>query len=163
MSDPKTPPSSFASPPCMLHEVDPAYLGYMNEDETIAFLNELLEAERAGATGVGEMAAPHDALHRSLLRSVATDEARFCAMLTRHILRLKGRPTAATGKFLDKLRATEGLAPKLSLLNRGQGWVVKKLREGLSKIDDPMLYTDLREMLEAHETNTAACEKALQP
>jgi len=155
--------SGFASPPCMLHEVDPTYLGYMNDDETIAFLNELLEAERAGATGVGEMAAPPDAAHRSLLQSVATDEARFCTMLTRHILRLKGRPTAATGKFLEKLRATEGLAPKLSLLNRGQGWVAKRLREGLSKIDDPMLFNDLRQMLEAHDANIAACEKALEP
>ena len=157
------PPPGFASPPCMLHEVDPAYLGYLNDDETIAFLNELLEAERAGAAGVGEMAAPADAAHRALLQAVATDEARFCAMLTRHILRLKGRPTAATGRFLDKLRATDGLASKLSLLNRGQGWVAKKLRETLPKIDDPMLYNDLRQMLEAHDANIAACEKALTP
>ena len=133
------PPPGFASPPCMLHEVDPAYLGYLNDDETIAFLNELLEAERAGAAGVGEMAAPADAAHRALLQAVATDEARFCAMLTRHILRLKGRPTAATGRFLDKLRET------------------------LPKIDDPMLYNDLRQMLEAHDANIAACEKALTP
>jgi hypothetical protein len=159
MSEKKDP--GFASPPCFLHEVDPTYLGYMSEEEMVAFLNELLEAERAGASGVGEMAAPPDALHRSLLQTVAADEARFCAMLTRHIVRLHGRPTAITGKFLDKLRATDGLEAKLDLLNRGQGWVVKKLREGLQKIDDPMLYADLREMLEAHETNIAACEQAL--
>ena len=161
MTDKKDPPAGFASPPCMLHEVDPTYLGYMSEEEMVAFLNELLEAERAGASGVGEMAAPQDAPHRPLLQTVAADEARFCAMLTRHIVRLRGRPTGATGKFLDKLRATEGLESKLTLLNRGQGWVVKKLREGLQKIDDPMLYADLREMLEAHEANIAACEKAL--
>lgn len=155
-------PPGFASPPCMLHEVDPTYLGYLSEEETIAFLNELLEAERAGAAGVGEMAAPKEAAHRPLLQAVAADEARFCAMLTRHIARLHGRPTAVTGKFLDKLRATEGLEAKLGLLNRGQGWVVKKLREGLSKIDDPMLYADLREMLDAHETNIASCEQALE-
>lgn len=157
----KSPEPGFASPPCMLHEVDPTYLGYMSEEEMVGFLNELLEAERAGASGVGEMAAPADALHRPLLQTVAGDEARFCAMLTRHIVRLHGKPTTVTGKFLDKLRATEGLEAKLGLLNRGQGWVVKKLREGLSKIDDPLLYADLREMLEAHETNIAACEQAL--
>lgn len=156
-----TKPPGFASPPCMLHEVDPVYLGYMSEAEMVDFLNELLEAERAGASGVGEMAAPSDAAHRPLLQSVAADEARFCAMLTRHIVRLHGRPTPATGKFLDKLRATEGLEAKLNLLNRGQGWVVKKLREGLQKIDDPMLYADLREMLEAHEANIASCEQVL--
>ncbi|MGE0153556.1 MAG: DUF6306 domain-containing protein [Reyranellaceae bacterium] len=161
MNDRKRPDPGFASPPCMLHEVDPVYLGYMSAEEMVAFLNELLEAERAGASGVGEMAAPPGAAHRPLLQAVAADEARFCAMLTRHIARLQGRPTAATGKFLDKLRATDGLEAKLNLLNRGQGWVVKKLREGLQKIDDPMLYADLREMLEAHEANIAACEQAL--
>jgi hypothetical protein len=162
MSDKKRPDTGFASPPCFLHEVDPTYLGYMSEEEMVAFLNELLEAERAGASGVGEMAAPSDAAHRPLLQTVAADEARFCAMLTRHIVRLHGKPTAVTGKFLDKLRATDGLEAKLNLLNRGQGWVVKKLREGLQKIDDPMLYSDLREMLDAHEANIAECEKALE-
>lgn len=159
MNDKKEP--GFASPPCLLHEVDPTYLGYLSEEETVTFLNELLEAERAGAAGVGEMAAPQEAAHRPLLQAVAADEARFCVMLTRHIVRLHGRPTGVTGAFLDKLRATDGLDAKLNLLNRGQGWVVRKLREGLQKIDDPMLYSDLREMLEAHEANIAACERAL--
>lgn len=161
MSEKKRPEASFASPPCLLHEVDPVYLGYLSDVEIIDLLNELLEAERAGASGVGEMVAPAAAVHRPLLQTVATDEARFCAMLTRHIVRLHGTPTSATGKFLDKLRATEAFDAKLGLLNRGQGWVVKKLREALSKIDDPMLYTDLREMLEVHEANIAACERAL--
>lgn len=162
MSVKKRPEASFASPPCLLHEVAPTYLGYLSEVETIDLLNELLEAERAGASGVGEMVAPADAAHRPLLQTVATDEARFCAMLTRHIVRLHGMPTSATGGFLDKLRATEGFDAKLGLLNRGQGWVVKKLREALSKIDDPMLYTDLREMLEAHEANIAACNRVMK-
>lgn len=161
MSEKKRSEASFASPPCLLHEVDPTYLGYLSEVETIDVLNALLEAERAGATGVGEMVAPADPAHRPLLQTVATDEARFCAMLTGHIVRLHGAPTSATGKFLDTLRATEGFDAKLGLLNRGQGWVVKKLREALSKIDDPMLYADLREMLEAHEANITACERAL--
>ena len=40
-----------SSPACLAHEADDAYMGYATTDELAAFLNELLEAERAG-TGV---------------------------------------------------------------------------------------------------------------
>ena len=40
-----------SSPACLAHEADDAYMGYATKDELGAFLNELLEAERAG-TGV---------------------------------------------------------------------------------------------------------------
>ena len=40
-----------SSPACLAHEADDAYMGYATKDELAAFLNELLEAERAG-TGV---------------------------------------------------------------------------------------------------------------
>jgi nitronate monooxygenase len=141
-----------------MHEVDPTYLGYLSTAETIDLLNILLEAERAGAKGVGEMCdAERDPKLAPLLQEVAKDEARYCAMLTRHIARLGGTPNTATGAFYDKLRAAPSLARKLDLLDRGQGWVVRKLREALAKIDDPMLYTDLTEMADTHDRNIAAC------
>jgi len=40
-------PSS--SPPCYLNDVDPAYQGYLARNDLLVLLNELLEAERAGA------------------------------------------------------------------------------------------------------------------
>jgi len=94
-----------------------------------------------------------------LLQEVARDEARYCAMLTRHILRLGGTPHTRTGAFCDKLRDAPTLERKLDLLDRGQGWVARKLREALQKIDDPMLYTDLREMADTHDRNIAACKE----
>ena len=33
-----------ASPACLAHEADDAYMGYASKDEIAAFLNELLEA-----------------------------------------------------------------------------------------------------------------------
>jgi hypothetical protein len=36
------------SPACSMHEADDGYMGYVTKDELVAFLNELLEAERAG-------------------------------------------------------------------------------------------------------------------
>ena len=43
------PAVEVSSPACSMHEADDAYMGYAGKDELIAFLNELLEAERAGA------------------------------------------------------------------------------------------------------------------
>lgn len=159
MADKDRPDNSLSSPPCFMHEVDPTYLGYLSTAETIELLNTLLEAERAGAKGVGEMGeAESDIKLRPLLQDVARDEARYCAMLTRHIVRLGGKPNAQTGAFYDKLRNAPSLERKLDLLDRGQGWVARKLREALSKIDDPMLYVDLTEMADTHDRNIAACK-----
>src|SRR5690349_511941 len=43
------PEVEVSSPACSMHEADDAYMGYAGKDELITFLNELLEAERAGA------------------------------------------------------------------------------------------------------------------
>jgi hypothetical protein len=80
-------------------------------------------------------------------------------MLTRHITRLGGVPSAATGAFYDKLMAIEDPAQRLDFLDRGQGWVVRKLREALPGIADEALRTDLTDMLETHERNLARSAK----
>ena len=66
-----------SSPACLAHEADDAYMGYAKKDELAAFLNELLEAERAG-TGVAlrSGAAAAGAQIADLLRDVHHDEAR---------------------------------------------------------------------------------------
>lgn len=149
----------YASPPCSMHELDPSYLGYMSTQETIDLLNLLLEGERAGARAVAEMGRRcEDGTRRATLRHVAMDEARFCAMLTRHVTRLGGTPSTRTGAFYGKLLAVESPEERAALLNRGQGWVVRKLREAVGRIADVPLLHDLREMLEVHERNIARCE-----
>ncbi|HMA15358.1 MAG TPA: 5-formyltetrahydrofolate cyclo-ligase [Kiloniellaceae bacterium] len=152
-------PAGYASPPCSLHELDASYLGYLDTGETVALLNELLEAERAGARAVAEMARQaEDAPLRAALRDVAMDEARFCAMLTRHVGRLGGTPSRATGAFYDKVMALDAPAARLALLNRGQDWVVRRLREVTARIADGALLTDLSDMLEVHRHNIGRCE-----
>jgi len=149
----------YASPPCAMHELDPTYLGYMSTEEVIALLNTLLEAERAGARAVAEMGRQcEEASERAILRDVAMDEARFCAMLSRHITRLGGTPSPETGAFYGKVLALESPAERVALLNRGQGWVVRKLREAAGRIADGVLLDDLRDMLKVHERNIARCE-----
>lgn len=149
---------TYASPPCFMHELDPSYLGYWSREDILALLNRLLEAERAGARGVGAMSKEgSDKESRAALHAIAKDEARFCAMLTRHIARLGGTPSVETGAFYEKLLAVETSDARIDLLNRGQGWVVRKLQEALPRIGDDALQRDLRNMLDIHERNMQRC------
>lgn len=151
-----------ASSPCAMADVDPAYMGFLRDDEVTALLNELLAAERAGARGVATMARRTEVDDgHSLLQRVAHDEAAFCAMLSRHLKRFNAEPTSATGVFYDRLIAMEDYLQQLAFLNRGQCWVVRKLREALPRVRDPSLAGDLRHMLDVHVRNIEACERVI--
>ncbi|WP_374298045.1 5-formyltetrahydrofolate cyclo-ligase [Sphingomonas sp.] len=153
----------FASPACSMHELDPARLGYLGRMELLGLLGELLEGERAGARSVGRMSVESGATEiAATLRDVARDEARFCAMLTNHIRRLGGEPSLATSAFYDKVMALDQPHMRIDLLNRGQGWVVRKLRETLLRIDDLALRMDLQVMLAVHERNINRCTQLLE-
>jgi hypothetical protein len=146
----------FASPPCFMHELDPAWLGFASRDEVLAWLNELLEGERAGARGVAELAAGTEGEPHAILRDIAQDEASFCAMLAGHIRRLGATPSGRTGSFYDKLSAAQGDA-RLDLLDRGQAWVVRKLDEIMPRIHDDGLRADLARMRDVHVSNIERC------
>lgn len=153
-----------ASSPCSLSEADAAYAGYLTRGEVTDLLNMLLEAERAGVKVTARMArkgvGPGPELV-AVLREVSKDEARFCAMLTGHLQRLGATASAATGDFQDKVMALETWPERLALLNRGQGWVARKLREALPQIRDDDLHRDLKDMLEVHERNIEICNRFL--
>jgi 5-formyltetrahydrofolate cyclo-ligase len=154
---------AFASPACSMHEQDAASLGYLTRIEMLDLLGQLLEGERAGARSVGRMCAEAEATGiAAALRDVARDEARFCAMLTNHIRRLGGDPSRATGAFYDKVMSLEDSRQRIDLLNRGQGWVVRKLRDNLLRIEDLALRVDLQIMLAVHERNIATCTGLLE-
>jgi hypothetical protein len=145
-----------------MHELDDVSLGYLGRAEIVQLLNELLEAERAGARAVGFMSREDASDRRAALRQVAADEAAFCAMLARHVTRSGGVPSRATGEFYEKVLALEADGQRLKLLNRGQAWVVRKLRETLPRIRDDRLHQDLRDMLEAHERNIERCAQLME-
>jgi len=155
-------PTRFASPVCYADEADPTYFGAMDNAELIALLNTLLEAERAGAqvAAAWEREAAGDL--RRLLGEVKRDEARFAAMLTRLVQRAGGEPSRATGAFREKALALEGPLPeRLAFLNRGQGWVIRKLAEALPRIADDHAHAELKTMLDVHEANVARCDAAV--
>lgn len=146
--------SEYSSPACSMHEAGDAYMGYAGKDELIAFLNELLEAERAGARVTLESArAAGSGRLAGLLRGIQRDEARWCAMLTRQVKALGEQPSSKTGAFFGKAMAITDLGERIAFLNRGQGWVVKRLREILPRVRADDLHAGLSEMLQSHEVN----------
>lgn len=144
----------YASPPCYLHELGTA--------ELVAQLNELIEGERAGAKGLKQLTSQgnHDELN-TVLAQVGRDEARFCAMLRRHVIRLGGAPSDDTGAFLDKLLARESLEDRLQLLDRGQSVVVRVLEQLLEQPLDRELRQDLDDMRRVHVQNIERCARFL--
>lgn len=120
----------------------------------IARLNELLEAERAGVrVTVQTLAQTQDPSTRSLVEAVHRDEAQWCTMLLHAIREMGGKSSNRTGDFFPKAMAISDVSERLAFLNRGQGWVVKKLREVLPLVDDPTLSHNLTRMLDAHLGN----------
>ena len=144
-------------------ELSDSHQDDVNKEELAAYLNELLEAERAGARVTLESArAAQTPDLRGLLRIIQQDEARWCAMLAGHIKSLGVRPTAQTGAFYGKAMAIADLRDRIVFLNRGQGWVVRKLRDLLPRVHDEQLHADLAEMLRSHEINIARANEALK-
>mgnify|MGYP000564779715 CR=1 FL=1 len=136
--------------------------GPISRDELIDFLNELLEAERAGARVALESARDaKDPETVKLLKAIQDDEARWCAMLLRQIRALDGAASPRMGAFHGKAMAIADLKERLAFLNRGQGWVVRKLREVTPRVRDDALFTDLSHMLSSHIANINLTNSAL--
>jgi nitronate monooxygenase len=126
-------------------------------------LNLLLEAERAGArllaayldelpTGTAEWVGLH---------AVQRDEARNCAVLIPCLLKADVTPSMVTGDFYRKGLELKDWRERLQFLNRGQGWVAKRIADALPRIAPCTTRSALQEMHESHLTNIALCEQLL--
>jgi Domain of unknown function (DUF6306) len=74
-------------------------------------------------------------------------------MLTRQLKKCGARPSGEIGAFYGKAMAIADLGERVAFLNRGQGWVVRRLREMLPRVRDSQLHAELCEMLRSHEVN----------
>jgi nitronate monooxygenase len=161
-SSPAAETNEPSSPACLASRADDAYMGYANREELLAFLNELLEAERAGArVAVGTWATEVNGEIAQLARAIQRDEAHWCAVLTKVIRSLEAQPSKRVGAFYEKAMAIPDAVERLRFLNRGQGWVVRKLREFLPKVRDDRIYADLLEMSLRHEGNIEVVNAAV--
>jgi nitronate monooxygenase len=155
--------SEPSSPVCYAARADDAYMGYAACDELIAELNTLLEAERAGARVAARMVSEsRDAEMKALAKTIQADEVHWCKALFHALRTLGAEPSAGVGDFYDKAMAIPDLEARLAFVNRGQGWVVRKLRALVPRVRDDDLHTVLREMLDAHERNIATAAEALE-
>jgi hypothetical protein len=151
-----------SSPVCYLGDADDVYAGYAPRAEIVGFLNELLEAERAGSRVTLDSAREAGAgAVADLLTAIQKDEARWCAMLLGHVTALGAEPTPTMGAFYGKCMAIADMNERLAFLNRGQGWVVKRIKPMLARIRDDKLHADLTAMLDSHIENIAKANKAV--
>lgn len=145
-----------ASPVCYAAEADDIYMGFAGTEELLNALNELLEAERAGArVALGTRRQASDPRLKDLMKAIHRDEARWCAMLSTQAKRLGGTPSRKCGAFYHKAMAISDPFERLAFLNRGQAWVVRKLEALLPRVRDDTLHAALAEMLRSHVENIA--------
>lgn len=149
----------YSSPACFAQEAESVYLGYLSDGELIGLLNTLLESERAGnKLAQTFLAKSPSAEAKIILEAVQRDNARFAAVLTRLIRKLGGTLSPRIGACYVMAMAIEDVVARLTLLNRDQGCVVRKLQKVLPRIRDDRIHGALKEMLGAHKANIARCE-----
>ena len=132
-------------------------------NELVAALNELLEAERAGARVALETASQIKGQDLApLVIDIQQDEVRWCKMLLGVIGSLGYSPSITTGDFYEKAIAIEDLKERLLFLNRGQGWVVRRLEKLIPRIQESNIRSQLQAMLDAHIQNIQRVEESVQ-
>jgi 5,10-methenyltetrahydrofolate synthetase len=159
--------SGYASPACSAHEIAPDYFGTippLSAAELIDLLNVLLEAERAGAKVLAAFLDdyPRDTPAWRSLAAVQRDEAKNCVILIDLVKKLGGTPSEATGEFLGKALAIAGKAARLQFLNRGQGWVARKIGDALPQVQQDFARAALSTMRESHLLNIEACDALVE-
>lgn len=141
----------LASSACFAHEAD---MGLANRDELLVSLNELLEAERAGArVTLRTAASAEDPSLKHLVTGIHRDEVQWCGVLIAAIQSLRATPSTRTGALYEKAMAVGDLRQRIGFLNRGQGWVVRKLQALLPRVRDERIQNDLLAMLASHQQN----------
>lgn len=153
-----------ALPPCCGEEQEETGAGLMQSDELLAFLNELLEAERAGVeASAAYRADTGDVAVSELMEKIEEDGARFCLALADLISGRHGSPSTSTGHFYKRAMALESLGERIALLSRGQGWAVDRICEALPQIGDDEVRGRLEDMANAHYQNRARCDAFVGP
>jgi hypothetical protein len=117
--------TSYSSPPCFLHELDPSYRGYLGRDEVLHLLEDLLAAELPGTR---------------------VERAWHHAMLLRHKARIDGPATLAprlAGDLVGHERASGLSAVSGSSHER----LAAELEVTLPRLENDSLKQDLEQIL----------------
>jgi len=134
-----------------------------SREEQVAFLNRMLEAERAGANALRNILEEHTrhGAAWTALRRIHADEAHNCALLGTEIKRLGADYSHATGDFLGKLLAVEGPRARVEFLATGLRWAVKRFDEAVPRLDAGARAT-VAGIRDAHLRSIASCEAVVR-
>lgn len=135
----------------------------MDKMELVERLNRLLEAERAGVVVMDMLAKEEDEGDvKERLLEIRNDEGKCCKGLFAMIKDRGVAPTGKTGDFVGKVQSLEKKEDRLSLLVRGQEWVVRKVKElptdDLTEVEKKFV----RDMIAGHEVNIGYVQSLLQ-
>lgn len=135
----------------------------MRDEEIVERLNELLEVERAGVEAAAALRRTETAgLTAADVKKFGEDEAWACVGLHQAVLRYGGVPSDRTGDFGKRVAVLESQGERLSLMARGQAWVVKRLDALLAMPLDEETRAFLAEMREQHLENIEACNRGAE-
>ncbi|MDP3173334.1 MAG: DUF6306 domain-containing protein [Phenylobacterium sp.] len=151
-----------SSPVCYADKAVDAYMGFLDRDGLVAELNILLEAERAGAQVAAHLVAEAEPPElKDLAGVIQRDEIRWCKMLIGALKALNADPSQAVGGFYDQAMSIVDIEARFAFVNRGQAWVIRKLKALLPRIRDDQLHGALLAMLAAHDHNVTQAESTL--
>lgn len=129
--------------------------------EIIPVLKELLAAERAGArVTIRSMLDCRDTKYREVFQSIYQDEVRWCEMLATWLYRMGQTPSRRVGNFYEKAIKIRDLEERIGFLNKGQAWVVKKIKQLAITNSNTALQEDLNDMLINHVANIKMANKS---
>ena len=133
-----------------------------SQEEQVAFLNRMLEAERAGAKALLTIleGSPRRGDAWAALRRVHSAEAHNCALLGKQIERLGADYSHATGDFLSKLLAVTGTRARVEFLAKGLRWGVKRFDEAMPHLDDDARAT-IASIRESHLRSIELCQSVV--
>jgi hypothetical protein len=150
---------TYASPPCFMHELGPAYLGYMGRDELLEFLGGMLgEIKRSEPLIADARAGARTADAMTLLDGIRADMARFSAMLIGYVQCINGAsgrsgviPADGTGE------TSTGQTESITSFSDSQTKLLFRLARGLPRIHEDRLRADLAAMLIRLWRNLECC------
>ena len=138
-------------------------MAHVDAEELAERLNTLLEAERAGArVGAAQVAEAAGDQAAARAKTIHDDEVKWAKALFEAVVGLGAEPSDKVGDFYEKAMAIEGFEERVAFVNRGQGWVVRKLRELIPYVGDAGIAGLLQAMLDAHVVNITTANAVLE-
>lgn len=120
-------------------------------------LQTLLSAERAGVqVATASLRECQDPALRPVLEQILAGEGESCRRLLTCLQHMGLAPNRQTGEFLAQAMAIADLHERMAFIDRGQRWVIRRLKEALPDCADPVVQAELAQVLRIHEDNSAA-------